>query len=303
MQHGQSLMADKKPEPATGSNRSTGRLNSPSDEFAVLSLPADPARGNEDAWVALQQHRLYAVADGIGLRSRGLVASSLALMTLAAFFRKTAGLPYYEWPLEARRLRTDDGGRLLAGMEYAHKKLVDSSQDQPRELAMGAHVAAALLTEEFLYVASVGQARCYAYAAGSVVRVSRDNPPANSAITPVPSIAPSFAHNAAPQRPQALGCGAFEPPEISLAVIPPWTSELFLLGTRGLFQSLSEPEIAQILARNGSLEDRASALTDLALERGTTDDVSVLLVVPPRQAETPPSDGQRTQRIAGLKAP
>ena len=67
-------------------------------------------------------------------------------------------------------------------------------------------------------------------------------------------------------------------PEIRALGRPLAAGEILLLCSDGLWEGAEDGQMARILAGPASLGERAKDLVELALQQGSTDDISVLLV-------------------------
>ena len=239
----------------------------------ATSLP-DPdklqARGQRLATVML-------VADGVGGSAAGREASQLAVETIMGYVTSTlrsyptSGSRSDEDFLTALRaatleadatVRTEAAARAQAAGRLAAK-------------SMATTLTLAMAVWPWLYVVQVGDSRCYFFWNGELQQVTRDQTMAQDLVDkgalPADRAAQSpFSHVLA----SSIG-GPETTPEVTRIDI---TSRgcVILLCTDGLTKHVPDPEIAAQLGAMQSAEQVCHALLDLALERGGSDNITVL---------------------------
>ena len=107
---------------------------------------------------------LFAVADGMGGHSAGEVASDLAIRTLHTACVSGLHAQSPALPLSI----------LAAAFVEANRVVLDSAVDRNLK-GMGTTLTAALVIEGDLYVAHIGDTRCYVINPGEIIQVTRDH--------------------------------------------------------------------------------------------------------------------------------
>lgn len=238
----------------------------------ATSLP-DPeklsARGQRLATVML-------VADGVGGSAAGGEASQLAAETIMGYVTSTLrSYPAmgsqndeeFLTALRAAALEADATVRTAAA-ERAQATGRLSSKSMATTLTL------ALAVWPWLYVVQVGDSRCYYFRKGQLQQVTRDQTMAQDLVDrgalPADRAAQSpFSHVLA----SSIG-GPEAAPEVSRVDLS--RSGCVLMCTDGLTKHVSDAEIAQRLGTMQSAEQVCHALLDLALERGGSDNITVL---------------------------
>ena len=128
----------------------------------------------------------------------------------------------------------------------------------------------------WMYVVQVGDSRCYSYWNGELKRATRDQTMAQDlvdrgALPPERMAASPFSHVLV----SAIG-GEEAKPEVSRIDIRK-RGCVILLCTDGLTKHVSDQEIADRLRNVESSEQVCRDLLDLALERGGSDNITVLI--------------------------
>jgi PPM family protein phosphatase len=106
---------------------------------------------NQDSFLVDQDLGLYVVADGMGGHQGGEVASQIAVQTIQEVIQGTLSKEQGIIPRE------------LLQRAYAHatRKIYDLSLENPYLKGMGTTAVTALLRGKSLYIANVGDSRCY----------------------------------------------------------------------------------------------------------------------------------------------
>lgn len=239
----------------------------------ATSLPdADKlsARGQRLATVML-------VADGVGGSAAGGEASQLAAETIMGYVTSTLrsypamGSPHDEDFLTALREAALEADATVktAAAERARATGRQSSKSMATTLTL------ALAVWPWLYVVQVGDSRCYLFWDGELRQLTRDQTMAQDLVDkgalPADRAAQSpFSHVLA----SSIG-GPETLPEVTRVDVTR-RGCVILLCSDGLTKHVSDPEIATHLGAMQSAEQVCHALLELALERGGSDNITVL---------------------------
>jgi PPM family protein phosphatase len=212
---------------------------------------------NEDAVVS--SGHLAAVADGMGGHPGGAVASAVAVALVQAAFT-------------GRSL-----DELEAAVRAANRAIWDRAGASAELEGMGTTVCAAGLTGEgSLVVVNVGDSRACVLRNGSLRQLTDDH-----SVTAELVRRGELSEQEALDHPhrgvltRALGVGPDV--EIDSAAHPAVEGDRLLVCTDGLFNEVSNDEIASLMAATEDLKATADALVELALSRGGRDNVSVVV--------------------------
>ena len=231
-----------------------GRSIDPAAAFHLLSLSWTAFGGthqgrvrpiNEDRFLVRQASGVFAVADGMGGHAHGDVASS-------AIVAEMADVPLPEgW--EARI------GALAGAIDRANGAIRDFARE--RGATVGSTVVALSLQGVRASVLWCGDSRAYRVAAGSADRLTHDHALGSEGLLHAVGIDPH--------------------PHLERVDIELSGDETFVLCSDGLTAHVRDEEIAA-LAGHAEPEAACRALVRLALERGGTDNVTVIVVAPGR---------------------
>jgi len=137
-------------------------------EAAGLSSRGRAHTDNQDAFAVFPELGLFVVADGIGGRPAGGVASALALAAVRAALGGDARAP-------ASLL-------LRAAVEEANQRILATAEGDPAKSGMGATFTGALMRGERVAIAHVGDSRAYLLHARRLDRLTEDHILANDGI-------------------------------------------------------------------------------------------------------------------------
>ncbi len=249
----------------------------------ATSLPQPdrlPLRGERLATIML-------VADGVGGGTAGGEASQLATETITRYLASTlrcyhaAGSSAEEEFLAALRAAA------LEAHDAVRAEAVTRAQvaGRPEGKSMATTLTLGFAVWPWWYVVQVGDSRCYHYWDGVLRQLTRDQTVAQDlvdrgALPPERVASSPFSHVLA----SAIG-GAEASPEVTRVDISRRGCVL-LVCSDGLTKHVSDAEIAAHLGNMKSSEQVCRALLDLALERGGSDNITVL------------AGGRRRSRVA-----
>jgi protein phosphatase len=233
------------------------------------------------AQLPLQSQRLATVAmvaDGVGGAAAGFEASRLAVSSVANYVGSAIECLTSEDPG-----RTDDfRAALERAVLRAHDAVLARAATSPELHGMATTLTLMISTWPHAYVVQVGDSRCYYWNEDGLQCMTHDQTVAQDLVD-----AGMLPANRAAESPlanvlsSALGGREARPAVSSLTV---QRGCAMVLCTDGLTKHVSDDEIAAHLRAATSSEQVARALVDLALERGGTDNVTVLVGRAPRAA-------------------
>ena len=147
------------PQPVTGSTSDTGRVRQNNeDSFWVAPSTIGSEIISTKGW-------LYIVADGMGGYQGGEVASAIAI--------KAASDSYYASPTEG------DAPTIIESLHLAvidaQKAVLQHQAEDAEHSQMGSTLVMAVILENDLYVANLGDSRCYRLRDGCLQQMSHDH--------------------------------------------------------------------------------------------------------------------------------
>jgi protein phosphatase len=235
---------------------------------------------NQDALGLFPEAGLYIVADGIGGRPAGEVASQMTVDLLRDFF-VNAKEPSAKADLAS----------LHDAIFHVNKKVYEASQKNPAYDGMGTTVVA-LMTDppqtshgpqesysSEVFIGFAGDSRCYLYREENLTQMTQDHSVTNEYIK-LGVLTPEAARTHPMKHVISRGVGVastVQPETFRTAVC---AGDLFLLCTDGLSNMVAHEEINALLAqtKSGGLDTAVSALIEGAKKKGGRDNIPVLLV-------------------------
>lgn len=211
---------------------------------------------NEDALLA--GPTVFAVADGMGGHAGGEVASAIAVAELATV------------DSTAPDQVTDALHRTNA--EIRRRAAVG---DGP--VGMGSTVAGVVVGDHDALVFNLGDSRVYRLRGNALEQLTEDHSLVADMVRSGEISAPEARTH--PQRNVITRALGVEPDiEPAVSVVEHRVGDTYLIASDGLFNELTDEQMADLLARDASIEHRARQLLDAALEHGGRDNISVVLV-------------------------
>lgn len=223
-----------------------------------------PLRGQRLATIML-------VADGVGSGSGGGEASQLTVESITRYVSSSLGCYHTAGAAHGGEFE----GALRAAAIEAHTAVKVEAATREESGRMATTLTLAIVTWPSVYVVQVGDSRCYHYLNGVLRQLTRDQTMAQALVDegalPRESLKTSpLSHVLV----SAIG-GEAALPEVTRLDIRDRNSVL-LLCSDGLTKHVSDAEIAQRVGDMQSSEQLCRSLLELALERGGSDNITIL---------------------------
>lgn len=212
------------------------------------------------------------VADGVAGTAAGSTASRLATEAVTRYLASSL-----------RSYHTAGAGNDAAFVEALRRAAIEA-HDAVRaeavalsdERGMATTLSLGVVVWPWMYVVQVGDSRCYVYEDGTLTQVTRDQTIAQDLIdrgvlTPDRAKGSPLAHVLS----SAIG-GADAAPEVTRVDVTP-RGCVILFCTDGLTKHVSDAEIAEQLGAMESAEQVCRSLLDLALARGGSDNITLVI--------------------------
>lgn len=226
------------------------------DSFGPAELGPDGTAG-----------QLVVLCDGMGGHANGEVASQLGVQTILDAFYRDDALP----PNEALRLAFEEANHAIYAQGRGN---------------MGTTGVAALLSDQGLYVANVGDSRAYLVRDGQLTQVSRDHSLVAEQVQ-AGLLTPEQARVSNIKNFITRALGHQPDVQVDIFRLPVQVGDIVILSSDGMHGLVDD---AEILERVTLLqpEQATEALVALANERGGTDNITVLVT---RVERLDPHDG------------
>jgi serine/threonine protein phosphatase PrpC len=204
---------------------------------------------------------LGVVADGIGGRLAGEIASALAVQTIRDTFREHAD--------------DDPSVRLHRAVEAANATVYELSRSSPDYAGMGSTVTAAAIVLQRLVVAQVGDSRAYVLRDARLLQLTHDHSVVEELIR-AHKLTRDEARTHGRRNVITRNVGADPQVAVDMVEFQLRDGDRVLLCSDGLHASVEDSVIARAL--DAPPDVAAQTLVDLANEQGGRDNVSVVVV-------------------------
>ncbi len=240
-----------------------GRVRDHNEDTALVITAA------QEGDRALSQFGLFIVADGMGGHQHGEIASSLAARVAAHQIAQRAHLPLF---LQGQGdVSHPDWGEILTDAVQAANRAV--SRDVP---GGGTTFLCSLVLGTQTYVAHVGDSRAYVLTAAGLDQITEDHSIVNRLVK-VGELTPGEALEHPQRNVLYRAVGQADKVEVDTHVRTVPAGAHLLLCTDGLWNSVSEERIVQLVEDASSSQGACEDLVCAANEAGGRDNITVIL--------------------------
>ncbi|MCA9492984.1 MAG: cyclic nucleotide-binding domain-containing protein [Myxococcales bacterium] len=236
---------------------------------------AGAASADEDAFAVLEQPWMAAVADGMGGRGAGDIASALAMDKV----RQKAGV--LERLVQATHGDRSSGARLAIGrtlerlFQEVHTDVADAARIGARP-GMGTTLGVVVIAAGTAHVAHLGAVRAYLWRAGSLRPLTEDH--TLGMIRVKQGLMTAEEYRRSPLRTRLfVALGGTNDLDVEVRSIDIANGDRILLCTDGVHGMLDDDTIASVLQRQG-VNEAAEALVEAARAAGSQDDATAVVL-------------------------
>lgn len=233
---------------------------------------------NEDRFVADAELNLYAVADGMGGHRAGEVASKLAIEALTAFIRISVTDMDVTWPYGIDPKLSFDGNRLRTGIYLANRRVFRASESSDDYAGMGTTIVSVLINGTQASIGSVGDSRVYLISRGGIEQLTVDDSWAARILSQDSGLAPDEVARHPMRHVLTNVVGARDTVDVHVVERALGENDALLLCTDGLHNVVQPAMMLQIVGTSPNVDAAARALLDKAIELGTRDNVTALVI-------------------------
>lgn len=218
-------------------------------------------------YVILSENEFFCVlCDGMGGHRAGEVASTLCGEDLMKSFPHH---PHFESDKDIQ----DYFAYIL---EHANHLIKSEANQHSEYEGMGTTAVIAYINQDHIYISHVGDSRAYIYAHHHLVQITEDDTLVND-LMKKGYITPSQAKNHPKKNILSQAVGVTAPLDISFHKYI-GAFDALLLCSDGLYNSLNDDEIVEILNLSMNVNEKTSTMLQQARMLGGNDNISVLLV-------------------------
>ncbi len=237
------------------------------NHFGITHL--GKVRGNnEDFYGSAQTINGYVfiVCDGMGGHAAGEIASAIATKSAIYYLNSKK----YDNPIIA----------VYGAIQFANQKIIAEAANSPQHAGMGTTITLALIVEENLYIAHVGDSRIYLVSDNKLIRLTSDHSFVQNLVNQgVISEEEASHHPKKNQLSRALGINPNVEVTVSNEPIHLKKGDQILLCTDGLTGLVNDLTIHAILTnKKFTIEQKGEELINLANNAGGIDNITLIII-------------------------
>jgi protein phosphatase len=233
---------------------------------------------NEDNFALMPEFGLYMVADGMGGHASGEVASKMSIDAIHEFLTETCDDPEKTWPYKMDRSKGYEENRLITGIKLANLRIYEAAQRDGKKRGMGTTFVGLYAAEDGIFIAHVGDSRCYRFRSGQLEALTDDHSLLNDYIK-MKRLTAEEIENFPHKNVIVRALGMKDTVKVDTRYELPEAGDTFLLCSDGLAGPVTDQEIAFILtSAAGDTKEVTSQLIEKANENGGPDNITAVLI-------------------------
>jgi len=239
----------------------------------------DPGRkraNNEDAFLVLENVRLFAVADGVGGREGGEIASALAVDTLRETLPDLLGSSDRTPPAGVSADGSREPGALRNAVSLANRRILETVQQRPELSGMGTTLTALLLSGPAAHFIHAGDSRVYLLRSGKFRQLSDDHSLVAEQVR-AGVMTKEQARRSTHRHVITRALGVQEEVAPDLWKEPVKAGDVYLLCSDGLTEMVQDKRIAAVLKKAEPVE-AVKQLIAAANEAGGVDNITAVVI-------------------------
>jgi PPM family protein phosphatase len=234
-------------------------------------------KNNEDSLLAAEECGLFVVADGVGGRKAGELASAITVNTFQKY-GPTLDQAVKAFSKEPSRERRAQVLRLLDEAANTSSKRVYEAASSTGRQGMTTTVVAGLVGGGAAFLVHVGDSRAYLLRDGELRQLTEDHSMVNQLLRQG-SITPEEARKSRYRNVITRAVGLYPSVQADTLFVELVDGDRIMLCSDGCSDLVPPPLMAELIGQ-GSVTDATDALIDASLEAGGKDNVTVIVVEP-----------------------
>ena len=232
---------------------------------------------NEDYFSLMEDEQLFIVADGMGGHSSGEVASRMAAETVSEFYQRTKD-EEATWPYKMDRSLSYIENRLACGIKLANYKIYEAASRDIRFKGMGTTIVTCLISGDKIYVAHVGDSRCYRVRDNKIQQITRDHSLLEDYKDAKPDMTEEEERNFPHKNVITRALGMRDSVQVDIVTHQVSDADVYLLCSDGLSGMVDDEGLNRIMQEAPDLEHAVAELVDHANRAGGTDNITTLVL-------------------------
>ncbi len=233
--------------------------------------------GNEDSFVIDSDRGLFAVADGMGGHNAGEVASRMAIDVLRDYISRTVSGGEVLLGGHDHNY-SDSANRLASGIRLANRVIHETAQSNTAQRNMGTTIVSAILDDDRLSIAHVGDSRAYLLRNNGLIPLTEDHSLVAEQVR-MGLITRENAESSTQRNIITRALGLEQEVAVDLCDLPVASGDLILLCSDGLTTMLADEAITAILLDGQEPEEICRHLVEAANSNGGRDNVTVVVLM------------------------
>jgi PPM family protein phosphatase len=235
-------------------------------------------KSNEDAFFSDVDMCLFAVADGMGGHEAGEVASRLALEALSGFIRRSGDDNDFSWPYGLDGNLSYEGNRLRTAIHLANRRVFRAAETNDEYNGMGTTIVGVLMNGGHCAIGHVGDSRVYLLHGDELEQVTQDDSWAATVLAHNPRVNTRELASHPMRSVLTSALGAREQVDVHLAERDLQSGDALLLCSDGLHTAIEAAAMKSVIQQQPDLDLAVRQLVTLALDHGSRDNVTALLI-------------------------
>ena len=232
---------------------------------------------NEDHFALIEEERLFLEADGMGGHACGEVASQMSAEVIGEFFAHSKDHDA-TWPFRYDHNLTYIENRFTASVRLANARIFKKSQSEPNLRGMGTTIVGCLLKNNTLYVAHVGDSRCYRIRGEAIEQLTRDHSLLEDYKEARPEMTEEEERNFPHKNVITRALGMREEVAVDIGRFEIADGDRYVVCSDGLSGMITDEEIRDIVRAGDELDKSVDQLITSANENGGTDNITAVLI-------------------------
>lgn len=226
---------------------------------------------NQDAYLIDEKENIYVVADGMGGHAGGEIASNLCIDQISKQLRSQSQIfqPNSHHP-NGQMIHA-----MISSVNYASTKIYERALEDPSLKGMGTTATVGKLVDRFLYIAHVGDSRCYLIRCNLIYQLTSDHSLVYEQVKAgLITQEESEIHHLRNVITRSVGYQEEEDVDTVVTELEP--DDYLVLCSDGLHGKVADKEISNIVSKSGL--DAVQELMQLANDRGGEDNITIVVL-------------------------
>lgn len=237
---------------------------------------------NQDSFITEQLYEnaiLCLVCDGMGGANGGSIASSLACKDFVNHIKKKLSDIKQQDQLRFDGMNPEIEKLLTRSLTLTNTAVYKKAFKEKQLEGMGTTMVCALITDDKLYVANVGDSRLYFINGESITQLTKDHSYVQTLVD-LGQITPEEAANNPHKNiiTKAIGTQKKIEPDIYYKNLSETDCDMILMCSDGLTNFVTDEDIHSLLKEHTDLESACDALINKANENGGGDNITAVLI-------------------------